>query len=122
MRDGRTDFAARDHRLGEGGGRHRERPDGVYGLGGPKRLRGEADGVVEPSEMDQSSYASMLTGRVLPAVIVSSAMFVAGCSAPFFLSDEHVTSTPRAPSVDMVALACAPVAALGSSLQPASRA
>lgn len=113
MRDGRADFAARDQHLGEGSGRHRERPDGADGLGGPKRLRGEADGVVEPSEIGQSSCASMLSGRVVRAVIVSSAMFAAGCSTPFHLSDGHVTSTPRPPSIDMAVLACEPVAALG---------
>lgn len=55
----------------------------------------------------------MLSGRVVRAVIVSAAMFAAGCSLPFRFADHHVTSTPRASSVDMAALACEPVAALG---------
>lgn len=58
--------------------------------------------------------ASMrVSGRVVGAIIVSLAMFAAGCSTPFYLSDDHVTSTPRSPSVDMAVLACEPVAALG---------
>ena len=40
-------------------------------------------------------------------------MFSAGCSTPFHLSDDHVTSGPRSPSLDIAVLACAPVATLG---------
>jgi hypothetical protein len=40
-------------------------------------------------------------------------MLAAGCSTPFHLSDDHITSTPRASSVDMAVLSCEPVAALG---------
>ena len=58
--------------------------------------------------------ASMrVSGRVVGTSIVFWAMFSAGCSPPFYLSDDHVTSTPRPPSVDMAVLACEPVAALG---------
>ena len=58
--------------------------------------------------------ASMrVSGRVVKRFIVSSAMFAAGCSTPFYLSHDHVTSMPRSPSVDMAVLACEPVAALG---------
>jgi len=46
-------------------------------------------------------------------ILVASAMFAAGCSTPFHLSDDHITSTPRASSADMAVLACKPVAALG---------
>ena len=52
------------------------------------------------------------SGRVVE-ILVASALFAAGCSAPFHLSDEHVTSTPRPPSVDMRVLACEPVPVLG---------
>ena len=54
-----------------------------------------------------------VSGRVVGTIIVSSAMFAAGCSTPFYMSDDHVTSTPRPPSVDLAVLACAPVATLG---------
>ena len=47
------------------------------------------------------------------SVIVLSAIFSAACSTPFHLSDGHITSTPRPPSVDMAVLACEPVATLG---------
>ena len=40
-------------------------------------------------------------------------MFSAGCSTPFHLSDDHVTSGPQSPSLDIAVLACAPVATLG---------
>jgi hypothetical protein len=40
-------------------------------------------------------------------------MFSAGCSTPFHLSADHVTSGPRSPSLDIAVLACAPVATLG---------
>jgi hypothetical protein len=40
-------------------------------------------------------------------------MFSTGCSTPFHLSDEHVTSWPQSPSLDVAALACKPVATLG---------
>jgi len=39
-------------------------------------------------------------------------MFAAGCT-PFHLSDDHITSGPQSPSLDIAALACAPVATLG---------
>lgn len=54
------------------------------------------------------------SGRVVgTSSIVLSAMFAAGCSTPFHMSDDHVTSTPRPPAVDMAMLACEPVASLG---------
>lgn len=53
------------------------------------------------------------SGRVVGTSIVLSAMFAAGCSTPFHMSDDHVTSTPRPASVDMAVLACEPVASLG---------
>ena len=40
-------------------------------------------------------------------------MVSAGCSTPLHLSDEHVTSGPQSPSLDIAVLACAPVATLG---------
>jgi hypothetical protein len=40
-------------------------------------------------------------------------MFSAGCSAPLHVSDAHVTSGPRSPSLDIAVLACQPVAILG---------
>jgi len=40
-------------------------------------------------------------------------MSAAGCSAPFHLSDDHVTFGPLSPSLDLTVLACAPVATLG---------
>jgi hypothetical protein len=52
------------------------------------------------------------SGRVV-GILVAAAVFAAGCSLPFRFADHHVTSTPRASSVDMPALACEPVAALG---------
>jgi hypothetical protein len=46
-------------------------------------------------------------------ILVSAAMFAAACSGPFHVSDQHITSMPRLPSVDMAGLVCEPVAALG---------
>ena len=54
-----------------------------------------------------------MRGRVIGALLLSSAALAAGCSTPVSLSDHHITSTPRAPSVDVAVLACGPVAALG---------
>jgi hypothetical protein len=59
-----------------------------------------------------------VSGRVVGTIIVSSVLFAAGCSTPFYLSDDHVTSTPPPPSVDMAVLACEPVAALGIVASP----
>jgi hypothetical protein len=58
---------------------------------------------------------SMRASARVVGILVSSAMFAAGCSTatPLSFSDQHVTSTPWAQSVDMAALACEPVAALG---------
>lgn len=53
------------------------------------------------------------SGRVVAISIVLSAIFSAACSTPFYMSDAHITSTPRPPSVDMAVLACEPVATLG---------
>lgn len=47
------------------------------------------------------------------AMLASVAMFSAGCSTPFHLSDDHVTSAPRSSSLDIAVLACKPVATLG---------
>jgi hypothetical protein len=46
-------------------------------------------------------------------ILASVAMFSSGCSTPFHLSDEHVTSGPQSPSLDFAVLACEPVATLG---------
>jgi hypothetical protein len=54
-----------------------------------------------------------LSRRIAGAILASVAIFLAGCSTPFHLSDEHVTSGPQSPSLDIAALACAPVATLG---------
>jgi len=51
--------------------------------------------------------------HVVRTGIVLCGLLAAGCSAPFHMSDDHVTSTPRPPSVDLAVLACAPVATLG---------
>ena len=51
--------------------------------------------------------------RVVAISIVLSAIFAAACTTPFYLSDGHITSTPRPPSVDLAVLACEPVATLG---------
>jgi len=51
--------------------------------------------------------------RVVRASLVPSALVSIGCSTPVYMSDDHITSTPRPPSVDMAALACEPVATLG---------
>ena len=40
-------------------------------------------------------------------------MLSAGCSTPVHVSDDHVTSGPRSPALDIAGLACAPVATLG---------
>ena len=40
-------------------------------------------------------------------------MFLAGCSTPLHVSDAHVTSGPRSPSLDLAVLACKPVVTLG---------
>lgn len=53
------------------------------------------------------------SGRIIGTTSVLLAMCAAGCSTPFHVSDDHVTSTPRPSSVDIAALACAPVASLG---------
>jgi hypothetical protein len=47
------------------------------------------------------------------AILALSAALSAGCSTPFHMSDAHVTSTPRSPSLDIAVLACEPVATLG---------
>ena len=54
-----------------------------------------------------------LSSRVARVILALSAAFSAACSAPFHMSDTHVTSTPRAPSIDIAVLVCAPVATLG---------
>jgi hypothetical protein len=46
-------------------------------------------------------------------MLASVAMFAAGCSTPFHLSDDHITSWPQSPFLDVAVLACKPVAALG---------
>jgi hypothetical protein len=46
-------------------------------------------------------------------VLASVAIVWAGCSTPLHLSQEHVTSGPQSPSLDIAVLACAPVATLG---------
>jgi hypothetical protein len=51
--------------------------------------------------------------RIAGAILASVAMFAAGCSTPFHLSDDHITSGPQSPSLDIAVLACAPVATLG---------
>lgn len=51
--------------------------------------------------------------RVVRASLVLSAVLSGGCSVPFYLSDDHITSTPKPPAVDMAVLACGPVATLG---------
>lgn len=53
------------------------------------------------------------SARVVGTSIALSAVFGAGCSTPFHLSDDHITSTPRPPSVDIAVLTCEPVASLG---------
>ena len=47
------------------------------------------------------------------AMLASVVMVSAGCSTPFHLSDDHVTSAPRSSSLDIAVLACKPVATLG---------
>jgi hypothetical protein len=54
-----------------------------------------------------------LSRRIAGAILASVAMFSTGCSTPFHLSDEHVTSWPQSPSLDVAVLACKPVATLG---------
>jgi hypothetical protein len=51
--------------------------------------------------------------RLAVAILALSAALSAGCSAPFHMSDAHVTSTPRSPSLDIAVLVCEPVATLG---------
>jgi hypothetical protein len=46
-------------------------------------------------------------------MLASVVMLSAGCSTPFHLSDDHVTSAPRSSSLDIAVLACKPVATLG---------
>jgi hypothetical protein len=53
-----------------------------------------------------------LATRIAGAILAWVAMFSVGCSTPFHLSDDHVTSGPRSPSLDIALLACAPVATL----------
>jgi hypothetical protein len=52
-------------------------------------------------------------GRIAGLILASVAMVSAGCSTPFHLSDDHVTSGPQSPSLDVAVLACTPVATLG---------
>jgi hypothetical protein len=47
------------------------------------------------------------------AMLASVALFSAGCRTPFHLSDDHVTSAPQSPSLDIPVLVCKPVATLG---------
>jgi len=54
-----------------------------------------------------------LSRRIAGAILASVALFSTGCSTPFHLSDEHVTTGPQSPFLDISVLACAPVAALG---------
>jgi hypothetical protein len=54
-----------------------------------------------------------LSRSIAVVILASVAMFSAGCSTPVHLSDAHVTSGPRPPSLDITVLACAPVATLG---------
>lgn len=56
---------------------------------------------------------SRLSRGIAGAILASVAMFSAGCSTPFHLSADHVTSGPRSPSLDIAVLACEPVATLG---------
>ena len=51
--------------------------------------------------------------RIAVAILASVATFSAGCTTPVHLWDDHVTSGPRSPSLDITVLACAPVATLG---------
>lgn len=51
--------------------------------------------------------------RIAGAILASVAILSSGCSTPFHLSDDHVTSVPRSPSLDIAILACKPVATLG---------
>lgn len=54
-----------------------------------------------------------MSRRVAVTILALSAALSAGCSTPFHMSDAHVTSTPRSPSLDIAVLACEPVATLG---------
>ena len=54
-----------------------------------------------------------LRARIVGATLASVAMFSAGCSTPLHVSNEHTTSGPRSPSLDIALLACQPVATLG---------
>jgi hypothetical protein len=54
-------------------------------------------------------------------ILASVAMFSSGCSTPFHLSDEHITSGPQSPSLDIAVLACQPVATLGVVARAGSR-
>jgi hypothetical protein len=54
-----------------------------------------------------------LSRRIAGAILASVAIVSTGCSTPLHLSDDHVTSLPRSPSLDIAVLACEPVATLG---------
>ena len=62
-----------------------------------------------------------LSRRIAGAILASVALFSTGCRTPFHLSDEHVTTGPQSPSLDISVLACAPVAALGVAAPGALR-
>lgn len=53
------------------------------------------------------------TTRCATLALAWSVALSAGCSTPFHMSDDHVTSAPRAQALDIRALTCEPVTTLG---------
>ena len=54
-----------------------------------------------------------VAGRSAGILLAASVTLSAGCSTPFHLSDDHITSVPRSPTLDTAALTCEPVTTLG---------